>query len=178
VFLTETRVVVVDVETEVENNANVIYLNEPRREWGGVGIHIHKKKKFLVSDTDGSGLLIEMQTDLTRGANDNVTVIDVRRRVEKITRIVCSYDHRDGQFGDRQAHEEYCQGVIRLTGTIPIRVFNVYSRLLDLKCRVQLNAAIWVELIHQNDRKLEMMAGLRTIGHERTLEASQASTSN
>jgi Cu/Zn superoxide dismutase len=59
VFLTETRVVVVDVETEVENNANVIYLNEPRREWGGVGIHIHKKKKCLVSDTEGSGLLIE-----------------------------------------------------------------------------------------------------------------------
>jgi hypothetical protein len=116
-----------------------------------------------------------MQTDLTRGANDNVTVIDVRRRVEKITRIVCSYDHRDGQFGDRQAHGEHCQGVIRLTGTIPICVFNVYSRLLDLKCCVQLNAAIWVELIH---RKFEMMAGLRTIGHERTLEASQALTSN
>jgi hypothetical protein len=36
----------------------------------------------------GSGLVVDKWADLSRGANDDVMVIDVRRRGRKITRIV------------------------------------------------------------------------------------------
>jgi hypothetical protein len=43
----------------------------------------------------GSGLVVDDLTDLSRGANDDVIVTDLRRRGEKITRIDNVYDQRD-----------------------------------------------------------------------------------
>jgi len=42
-----------------------------------------------------SGLLIDEPTDLSRGANDDKFASDIRRRGEKITRIVDIYDGKD-----------------------------------------------------------------------------------
>jgi len=42
------------------------------------------------------------QTDLSRGANDNVIATGVRRRGEKITRIVNIYDQKYALSGERE----------------------------------------------------------------------------
>lgn len=44
--------------------------------------------------------MVDERIDLSRGANNDVTATDVRRRGEKITRIVNIYDPRDGQSGE------------------------------------------------------------------------------
>jgi hypothetical protein len=48
----------------------------------------------------GSGLVVDEQTDLSRGAQDDVMVTNVGRRGEKRTRIVNVYDQRDMQSGE------------------------------------------------------------------------------
>ena len=40
----------------------------------------------------GSGLATDKRTDLIRGANDDVMVTDVKRRGDKMTRIINDYD--------------------------------------------------------------------------------------
>ena len=80
-------------ETGVEHRADVVCLEEPPRERGGIGIshsayEIRKRKRVWTAIRKGSGLVVDEWTDLSRGANNDVIVTDVRRRGEKITRIV------------------------------------------------------------------------------------------
>lgn len=56
--------------------------------------------------------MVDELTDLGRGANINVKVTDVRRRGEKIMRIVNVYDQRDTQLGERQSQKVELQSVI------------------------------------------------------------------
>jgi hypothetical protein len=85
-----------------------VCFQEPPRERGGVGIcdlayEIRKRKRLWTAIRKGSWLVVDEQTDLSRGANDDVIVTDVRRRGEKISRIVNIYDQRDAQSEARLA---------------------------------------------------------------------------
>ena len=92
------------LETRVEPKADVVCLQEPPRERGGIGIsnlayEIRKRKRVWMVLHKGSGLVVEERTDLSKGANDDVIVTDGRRRGEKITTINNTYDQRDVRSG-------------------------------------------------------------------------------
>jgi hypothetical protein len=111
------------LETGVKRRADVVCLQEPPRERGNIGIshsayEIRERKRVWTAIRRGSGLVVDERTDLSRGANDDVIATDVRRRGEKITRIVNVYDQRDGQSGERPAQKLTWQRVIRQGGTV------------------------------------------------------------
>jgi len=79
-----------------------VCLQEPTREREAVGIshsayEMKKIDRVWTAIRMGSGLVADEQTDSSRGANDDVTVTDVRRRGEKMTWIVNIYNQRDTQ---------------------------------------------------------------------------------
>lgn len=90
----------------VKYKADVVCLQESPRERGGVGINhsayeITIRKSAGTAIQKGSGLVVDDRTYLSRGANDNVSVTDVRRTGEKIMRIVNIYDQGDTQLGEK-----------------------------------------------------------------------------
>jgi hypothetical protein len=66
---------------------------------------IRKRKRVWTVVHKGSGLATDAQTDLNRGANDDVTVTNVKRKGEKMARIINVYDQRDVQTGERRVRE-------------------------------------------------------------------------
>ena len=81
------------LETGVECGADQVRLQEPPREMGDIGIshsayELKKQHRVWTSIRMGSGLVVDYQTDLSRGADDGVIATDVRRRGENITSIV------------------------------------------------------------------------------------------
>jgi hypothetical protein len=81
------------LETGVERRADIVCLQEPPRERGGIGIshsayEIRKRKTVWTVIPRGSGLVVDEQMDLSRGANEDVIATDVRRKGERIPRIV------------------------------------------------------------------------------------------
>lgn len=79
---------------------------EPPGEDGGSAIRIaaykiRKQNRVYTAVRKGSDLATAQQTNLSRGASDDVIVTDVPRRGEKIMRIIYIYDHRDVQIRDR-----------------------------------------------------------------------------
>jgi len=93
------------LETGVKCRADVECLQEPPRDRGGIGIshsayEIRTRKRVWIVIWKGSGLVVDERTDLSRGANEDVIATDVRRRGEKITRIVNVYDQNDAQSGE------------------------------------------------------------------------------
>jgi endonuclease/exonuclease/phosphatase family metal-dependent hydrolase len=136
------------LETGIERNADVVCLQEPPRERGGLGIshsayEIRKRKRVWTAIRKGSGLVVDDRTDLSRGANNDVIVTDVRRRAEKITRIVNVYDQKDTQSGERPARKLNWQSVIRQGGTVLAGDFNAHSSRWDPRCSAQQDAAFW-----------------------------------
>jgi len=120
------------LETGVERKADVVCLQEPPRERGGFGIshsayEIRKRHRVWTAIRKGSGLVVDERTDLSRGANNDVIVTDVRRRGEKITRIVNVCDQKDTQSGERPAPKLNWQSVIRQGGTVLAGHFNAHS---------------------------------------------------
>jgi len=98
----------------------------------------------------GRGLVVDEQTDLSRGANDNVIVTHIRSTGEKIMRIVNIHDQRDTQSGERQTGKLNWQRVIRHGGTVHAGDFNAHSGWWDPRCRLQRNATSWETLIDEN----------------------------
>jgi hypothetical protein len=81
------------LETGVERRADVVCLQEPLREKGGIGIshsayEIKTRKRVWTAIQGGSGLVVDERTDLSRGAHNDVIATDIRRTGETITRIV------------------------------------------------------------------------------------------
>ena len=77
----------------VERKADVVRLQEPPRERRGIGIshsvyEIRKRNRVWAAIRRGSGLVVDERTYLSRVANKDVIATDIRRRVERITRIV------------------------------------------------------------------------------------------
>lgn len=93
------------MEMGVEQKADVVLLHKTPGERGGDGVshsvyEIRKQKTVRTAVHKGSGLATDEQTDLSRGANDDVIVTDVNRRGEKMMRIINIYDQRDAQTGE------------------------------------------------------------------------------
>jgi len=98
------------LEMGVERRADLVCLQEPPRERGEIGIshsayEIRKRKRVWTAIQKGSGLVVDERMDLTRGADDDVIATDVRRRGEKITRIVNIYNQKDARSGERPARK-------------------------------------------------------------------------
>jgi len=94
--------------------------------------------------------VVDEKTDLSRGANNNVIVTNVRRRGEKIMRIVNIYDQRDSQSGERLARKMNWQSLIRQGRTVLAGDFNGQSSRWDPRFQIQRNAAFWEEVLAEN----------------------------
>ena len=76
----------------------------------------------------GSGLATDELTDLSRGANDDVMVTDIKRRGEKMMMSMNVYDQRDIQTGERRARKQNWHRAIRQGGdTIIAGDMNAHS---------------------------------------------------
>jgi hypothetical protein len=124
----------VALEAGVERRADVVCLQEPprERERGGVGIshsayEIRKRKRVWTAIRRGSGLLVDEWTDLSTGANEDVIATDVRRRGERITRIVNVYDQKNTRSGERPARKLDWRRVIRQGSTVLAGDVNAHS---------------------------------------------------
>jgi endonuclease/exonuclease/phosphatase family metal-dependent hydrolase len=129
------------LEMGVKRKADVMCLQEPPRERGGCGIshsayEIRKRRRVWTAIRKGSGLVVDELMHFSRGTHDDVIFTDVRRRVEKITRIVSVYDQRDTQSGERHAQPVHWQSVIRQGGTVLMGDFNAHSSRWDPGCRL------------------------------------------
>jgi len=147
------------LETGVECRADVVCLHEPARGRVNVGIshatyEMRRRKRVWMAIQKGSGLVVDVQTDLNSGANNDVIATDVRRTGEKIPRIVNVYDQRDGQSGERPAPKLNWQRVIRQRSTVLAGDFNAHSRRWDPRCRGLRNVAFWEEMIDENELEI------------------------
>ena len=132
---------IASLETGVERRADVVCLQEPPIERGEIGIsnlayEMRKRNRVWTAIRKGSGLVVDEWTDQSTGANDNVIATDVRRRGEKITRIVNIYDQKDTRSGERPARKLNWQRVIRQGGTVLAGDFNSHSKRWDSRCQV------------------------------------------
>jgi len=114
---------IVALETWVEPTADVVCLQQPQREMGGVEISYHvykirKRERVCTVIRMGGGLVVDERKDGSWGANNNVMDTDIRRRGEKITMIVNSYDQRDTESGEKQVRNSNRQRVIRHGRTV------------------------------------------------------------
>jgi len=101
---------IVALETGVERRADLVCFQEPLRGRGGNGIshlayEIRKRKRVWMAIRRGSGLVVGEWTDLSRGANEDVITTDIRRRGERIMRIVNVYDQKNTHSGERPARK-------------------------------------------------------------------------
>jgi len=115
------------LETGVERRAEVVCLQEPPRERKGFEIRhtayeIRKRKRVWTAVRKESSLAVDERTDLSKGGNDDVKVTDVRRRGEKVTRIVNIYDQKDTMSRQRPARKLRWQRIIRQDCTAPWRL--------------------------------------------------------
>jgi len=74
------------LETGVDRMADLLLWQEPPGKRWRIGIsrpanEIRKRKTIRTAVGKGSGLATDKRTDLSRGANDNVMLTDVKRRV-------------------------------------------------------------------------------------------------
>jgi hypothetical protein len=144
------------LETGVERNADLLMLQEPPAERGGIGIshlayEIRKRQRVWTAVPKASGLASDKRTDLSRGANDDVIVTDVQRRGEKMMRVINIYDQRDVRTRERQARKTNWSRIIRQRGggTILAGDFNAHSRRWDPRYKEQRDATFWEEIIDE-----------------------------
>jgi len=95
-------------------------------------------------------LVVDEQTDLSRGANEYVIATNVRRRGERITRIVNVYNQKNTHSGERPASKLNWQRVIRQGSTVLAGAFNAHSIRWDPRCQVQRDAVFWEDVIDEN----------------------------
>jgi len=100
----------------------------------------------------GSGFATDERRDLSRGANNDVNVTNVKRRVEKIMRAINIYDQRDVQTRVRQARKINWSRIIRQRegGTILAGDYNAHSHSWDPRCKEQHDATLWEEIIDEH----------------------------
>jgi len=71
-----------------------------------------------------SGLVVDEQTDLCRGANEDAIATDARRRGEMTMRIIDAYNQRNMQLEARSAQKLNRWRGIRQGGTVVAGDFN------------------------------------------------------
>jgi len=121
------------LEMGVARRADVVCLQEPPREIGGIGIShsaykTRKRKRVWTGIRRESGLVVDGWTDLSRRANEDVIATNVRGRGERITRIVNVSDRKNTHSGEGPARKLNWQRVIRPGGTVPTGDFNAHSK--------------------------------------------------
>jgi hypothetical protein len=120
--------------------------------------------------------VVDEQTDLSRGVNEDVIATDLRRRGERITAIVNVYDQKNTDSGERPARKLNWQRVIRQGGTVLAGDFNAHSKQWDPRCQVQWDAAFWEDVIGKNGLEIGNDGRHPTIGQETTRKASWSLT--
>jgi endonuclease/exonuclease/phosphatase (EEP) superfamily protein YafD len=100
----------------------------------------------------GSGAATDEWTNLSSGANDNVIVTDVKRRGEKMTKVINIYNQRDVRTRQRQARKINWSRIIRQRGggTILAGNFNTHRRRWDPRCKKQRDATFWEEIVDEH----------------------------
>ena len=93
---------------------------------------------------------VDEQTDLSRGANEDVIAAEVRGRGERITRMVNIYDQKNTQSGERTARKLDWRRVIRQGNTVLAGDFNPHGIRWNPRCQVQRDAAFWEDVIDEN----------------------------
>jgi len=95
------------------------------------------------------GLTTNERTDLSRNAGEDVIVVDIKSRAEKMIRIVNIYDQKARETGERPVITLDWQKVIRQggRGTVLAGHFNSHSQPWDLKCTEWREAAYWEGII-------------------------------
>jgi len=142
------------LETGVDGKADLVLLPGSPGENARIGISpaaygIRKQKRVWTAVCKGCGLATDERGDLSMGANDNVIVTNVKRRGEKMTRIINVYDQRDVQTGERRARKLNWHRAIRQGGsTVIAGDMNANSGSWDPRCREQHDATFWEEIIN------------------------------
>jgi len=95
-------------------------------------------------------LVVDEQTDSSRGANDDVIATDVRRRGERILRIANVCDQKKTHLRESPAREWTWRRVIRQGSTVLARDFIPHSIRLDPRCKAQQGPAFWEDVIDEN----------------------------
>jgi len=143
------------LETGVDRKADVVLLQEPPGEKGRIGIshppyEMKKRKTGWTAVRKGCGLDTDERTDLSRGANNDVMVTDVKRRGDKMPRIINVYDQRNIQTGERRARKVNWHRAIRQGGcTIIAGDRYAHSQRWDPRCREERDATFWEEIIDE-----------------------------
>jgi hypothetical protein len=88
-----------------------------------------------------SSVVVDQQTDLSRDANEDIIATDVRRRGERITRMVNIYNQKNMDLGERPVRKLDWQRVIRQGHTVLAGNFNADSIRWYPRCQVQRDAA-------------------------------------
>jgi hypothetical protein len=106
------------LETGVQRKEDVVCLQEPLIEREGVRIsypayNIRKRKRVWTAVRQGSGFATKARTDLSKNTLGDVIVVDIKRRGEKMTRIVNIYDQKAGETGERPVRTLNWQKIIR-----------------------------------------------------------------
>jgi len=121
------------LETGVEQKADLVLLQEPLEDRGGIEIshsahEIRKQMTVWTAVCKRSGLATDQQPHLSRGANNDLVVTDVQRRREKMTGMINIYDQNAVRTEDRQERKINWCGIIRQRGgTIPAGELNEHS---------------------------------------------------
>jgi hypothetical protein len=135
-------------------------LQDPPRERQGFEIRhtayeIRKRKRVWMAVRKGSSLAKDEQTDLSRGANDDVMVTNVKRRGEKMARIINVYDQRDVQTAKRRARKLNWPRAIRQGGgTIIAGNMNAPSQRWDPRRKEQHAVTFWEEIIDEYGQEI------------------------
>jgi hypothetical protein len=144
------------LERGVDWKADFVLLQEPPGEKGRIRIshpvyEIRKRKRVWTAGRKGSGHATDERTDLSRGSNDDVMVTDIKRRGEKMTRIINVYDQRVEQTGERRARKLNWHRAIRQGGsTIIAGGMKTHRQRWDPRCREQRDATLWEEIIDEH----------------------------
>ena len=94
--------------------------------------------------------MVDEGMDLSSGANKDVIATDVRRRGERITRIVKVYYQQNMRSGERPTPKLSWQSVIRQGSTGLAGYFNANSIRWDRRCQGHRVAAFWEDMIDEN----------------------------
>jgi hypothetical protein len=143
------------LETGVERRADVVCLQQPQRERGGIRIShsayaIRKRKRVWTAIQRGSSLVVVERTDMSRGANEDGNATDGRRRGERTMTIVNVSNQKNTHSGERPSRKMNWQRVIPQDGTVPAGDFNAHSKRSDPRCQVLRDAAFWEDVIDEN----------------------------
>jgi len=143
------------LEIGVERKPGVVCLQEPPGESGGVGIShsaykIRKLTRVWTAVRKGRGHATDGRTDLSKGAKDDVIVIDDKRTGDEMTKMINIYNESDLQTVVRQARKINWPKIIRQGGsTILVGSMHAHSSRWDPRCKGQHDGTFWEEIIDE-----------------------------